>query len=124
MRSVIFAAIAASMSFPVQAAPLCCDFHYAPPEWQAAICLPDDPCKTLVDKSGELLYHFGRGGREFATRVAVEVADGVVWKRQDLLSPRVPVMRTTYEAAGLQIVEEAFAVSSSLGKSENAVRTT
>ena len=33
------------------------DFRYSPPEWQTAICLPDDPQKSLVDKSGELLYH-------------------------------------------------------------------
>ena len=39
------------------------DFRYSPPEWQAAICLPDDPWKSLVDKSGALLYHFGKGGR-------------------------------------------------------------
>jgi hypothetical protein len=78
-----------------------------------------------VDKSGELLYHYGRGGRgsrEFATHVAVEVADGAVWRKQELLSPRVPVMRTMYEAGGLEIVEEAFAVSNPLGKSENAPR--
>ncbi len=38
------------------------DFRYGPPEWQSAICLPDDPCKTLVDRSGDLLYHYGQGG--------------------------------------------------------------
>ena len=49
------------------------DFRYSPPQWQTAICLPDDPCKSLVDKSGALLYHYGQGGREFGTRIAVEV---------------------------------------------------
>ena len=39
------------------------DFRYSPPEWQAAICFPDDPQKTLVDKTGDLLYNYGRGGR-------------------------------------------------------------
>ncbi len=87
------------------------DFRYAPPEWQAAICFPDDPQKTLVDKSGELLYHFGMGGREFATRVAVEVASNAVWQKQELLSPLVPIVRTFRTAGDLQIVEEAFAVT-------------
>ena len=87
------------------------DFRYSPPEWQAAICLPDDPQKSLVDKSGELLYHFGEGGREFATRVAVEVTSNAVWQKQELLSPRVPIVRTFRVAGELQIVEEAFAVT-------------
>jgi len=26
------------------------DFRFSPPEWQTAICLPDDPHKTLVLK--------------------------------------------------------------------------
>ena len=48
------------------------DFHYSPPEWQAAIS--DDPQKSLVDKSGDLLYHYHEGGRgrEFDTRISVD----------------------------------------------------
>ena len=87
------------------------DFRHTPPEWQTAICLPDDPHKSLVDRSGELLYHFGQGGREFATRVRVEVVDDAVWENQELYSPRVPVVRTRRVAEGLEIVEEAFAVT-------------
>ena len=81
------------------------------PSGRAAICLPDDPYKSLVDKSGELLYHYRQGGREFATRIAVEVTAGAVWKKQELLSPRVPIVRTYRAAPGLEIVEEAFAVT-------------
>ena len=77
------------------------DFRYSPPEWQTAICLPDDPYKSLVDKSGELLYHYGQGGREFATRIAVEVAGNAVWQKQELLSPRVPIVRTYRDRAGI-----------------------
>jgi len=87
------------------------DFRYSPPEWQAAICLPDDPHKSLVDKSGALLYHFGKGGREFATRISVEVASNAVWQKQELVSPRAPIVRTLRSADGLEIVEEAFAVT-------------
>jgi hypothetical protein len=87
------------------------DFSFAPPEWQAAICLPDDPQKSLVDKSGELLYDFGAGSRGFGTRVSVQVASDAVWQKQELLSPREPIVRTWYTADGLQIVEEAFALT-------------
>ena len=87
------------------------DFRCSPPQWQAAICLPDDPYKTLVDKSGELLYHFGQGGREFGTRVSLEVAADAVWQKQELFSPRVPIVITRRAAEGLRIVEEAFAVT-------------
>src|SRR5512136_584742 len=87
------------------------DFRYAPPEWQTAICLPDDPHKSLVDRSGELLYHYGQGRREFATRVGIEVVGNAVWQKQELLSPRVPITRTFRTAEGLEIVEEAFAIT-------------
>ena len=107
-------AVALSQLTPTRAADTSAgtvDFRYSPPEWQTAICLPDDPHKTLVDRSGELLYHYGQGGREFATRVAVEVAAGAGWQKQELLSPRVPLVRTARAADGLEIVEEAFAVT-------------
>jgi hypothetical protein len=87
------------------------DFRYAPPEWQTAICLPDDPQKTLVDRSGELLYHYGQGGREFATRVGVEVEARASWEKQELVSPRAPIVRTFRSYDGLEILEEAFAVT-------------
>jgi hypothetical protein len=86
------------------------DFRYSPPEWQTAICFPDDPAKTLVDKSGELLYGYGQGGREFATRIGVEVTGGATWTKQDLVSPRVPIVRTYRSAGNLFIEEDAFAV--------------
>ena len=79
------------------------DFRYSPPEWQTAICLPDDRSKTLVDKSGALLYHYGQGNREFGTRISVEVSDRAVWQKQDLYSPRVPVVRTYHMAPGVSI---------------------
>ena len=85
------------------------DFRHAPPKWQTAICLPDDPQKSLVDEAGTLLYHYGKGGNEFALRVAVEVVAGAVWQKQELVAPRVPIVRTTRAADGLRIVEEAFA---------------
>ena len=90
--------------------PAAVDFRYSPPEWQTAICLPDDPHKSLVDRNGELLDHYGQGGREFATRIGIECATNAVWQKQELLSPRIPIVRTVRSAPGLEIVEEAFAV--------------
>ncbi len=87
------------------------DFQFSPPEWQTAICLPDDPHKTLVDKSGDLLYHYQQGGREFGTRIGVQFTEGAKWIRQDLYSPRVPIVRTYWQADGLEIKEEAFAIT-------------
>ena len=87
------------------------DLRFSPPEWQSAICLPDDPHKSLVSRTGELLYHFNRGGREFGTRVSLQVSDSSVWQKQDLYSPRVPIVRTYLRAKGLEILEEAFTVT-------------
>ena len=87
------------------------DFGFSPPEWQTSICLPDDPQKTLVDRSGELLYHYGRGGREFATHIGIEVSASATWTGQNLASARVPVVRTTYSLGELEIIQESFAVT-------------
>jgi hypothetical protein len=85
------------------------DFRHAPPQWQTAVGLPDDPQKSLVNESGALLYHYGKGSSGFATRIALEVVPNVLRQQQELYSPRVPIVRTLREAEGLHIVEEAFA---------------
>lgn len=85
------------------------DFRFSPPEWQTAICLPDDPHKSLVDKSGELLYHYKQGGREFGTRISIDFGADVKWVKQELYSPRVPIVKTFFKADGFEIIQEAFA---------------
>ncbi|MHC4622844.1 MAG: glucosidase family protein [Planctomycetota bacterium] len=90
------------------------DFRYMPPEWQTAICFPDDPYKSIADRSGDLLYHYLRiaGGTDrFQTRIGIRIADNMVWKKQQLHSPRVPIVRTFLTADGLEVIEEAFAVA-------------
>ena len=99
------------------------DFAYMPPEWQTAICFPDDPYKSIVDKSGDLLYHYKRirGGTDgFETRISIRIADNVVWKKQELHSPRVPIVRTYLTANALEVIEEAFAVTDRLEASASA----
>ncbi len=85
------------------------DFRFSPPEWQTAICLPDDPHKTLVDKSGELLYHYKQGGREFGSRISIDFGADIKWVKQELYSPRVPIVKTYFKSDGLEIMQEAFA---------------
>ena len=85
------------------------DFRYAPPWWQSAICLPDDPDKTLVGKDGELLFDFGRGGvRNFGICLRPGVVSGARWIRQATASPRAPIVQTWLDAAGVEVVTEAF----------------
>ena len=38
------------------------DFSFSPPEWQTAICLPDDPDKSLVDRSGNCSTNTAKAG--------------------------------------------------------------
>ena len=98
MRKSILTTVAAvvclsSQIVPLQGAdggPWSVDFRFSPPEWQTAICLPDDPQKSLVDRSGELLYHYGQGGREFATRIGVEVAGDASGRSRNCLRRASP----------------------------------
>ena len=88
------------------------DFLFSPPEWQTALCLPDDPHKSLVSRMGDLLYGYRQGPREFDTRIRVEVVEGAVWQGQELHAPRIPLVRTTRSAPGFEVEEESFSVAS------------
>jgi hypothetical protein len=87
------------------------DQRYAPPDWQTAICLPDDWQKTLVAKDGGLLYDYPGKFAGFATKITFTVAGDVKWVKQELASPRVPIVRTIKQAGPIEIIEEAFAVT-------------
>jgi len=129
MRNYLLLACIALISFVVHPAfaahennhdGLFVDFAYMPPEWQTAICLPDNPYKSIVDKSGDLLYHYQRivGGTDgFRTRISLRIADDVLWKKQQLYSPRVPIVLTFLTANELEVTEEAFAVTDKLKSS-------
>ncbi|MGC9328569.1 MAG: hypothetical protein ACP5I1_13115, partial [Candidatus Hinthialibacter sp.] len=95
--------------------PYVIDCRYSPPDWQTAICLPDDWQKTLVGKDGSLLYDFqNRSG--FMTRIkwGVEQDD---WLGQELLHPRIPIVKTQKRSGEVLITETAFAVAPRLGAS-------
>src|SRR5664279_3881914 len=81
------------------------DFRYAMPWWQTAICLPDDPDKTLVGKEGQLLFDYGAAGgyRDFALCLQPDLAGGTKWVKQQTLSARTPFMRTEKDASGVKV---------------------
>ncbi|MBN2506861.1 MAG: hypothetical protein JXQ71_09225 [Verrucomicrobia bacterium] len=87
------------------------DHRYAPPQWQTAIGLPDDAQKTLVAKDGGLLYDYPGGYAGFGTKITFGLVQPVTWTRQELVSPRIPIVRTYKQAGPIEIVEEAFAVA-------------
>ena len=70
------------------------DFRYAPPWWQTSICLPDDWQKTLVGKEGSLLYDYPGRYAGFGTRITFGLPGETQWLKQELASPRVPIVRT------------------------------
>lgn len=88
------------------------DFRYPPPIWQTAICLPDDPVKTLVSRDGRLCYDFQRRpNREFHTDVRLEAGAGAAWVSQALASPRVPHVTTVRRAGDVEVRETSFATT-------------
>jgi hypothetical protein len=86
------------------------DFRYAPVRWQTSICLPDDWQKTLVAKDGGMLYDYPGRYADFKTKIAAGLGRPE-WVRQELVSPRTPIVRTIKRVGGLDLVEEAFAVA-------------
>jgi len=93
------------------------DFRYAPPSWQTAICLPDDWQKTLVGKDGSLLYDYPGSYAGFGTRITFGLSGETRWLKQELASPRVPIVRTTYRNGAVEVVQETFAVAPPLASS-------
>lgn len=88
------------------------DFRYAPVLQQTAFCFPDDPYKSLVRPSGELLYgyerdkipyfplriHFGLDGMHTAEVVS-----------HALESPGIPILHTVLQRADATITLVTFA---------------
>jgi hypothetical protein len=90
------------------------DFRYAPPWWQTSICLPDDWQKTLVGKEGSLLYNYPGSYAGFGTRITFWLQGETRWLKQELASPRVPIVRTTQRNGDVEVVQETFAVAPTL----------
>ena len=102
-----------------QAADWKIDFRYQPPGWQTLIGLPDDWQKTLVGKEGQLLYDFPGKHSGFKTRIALGVEGASQWVRQELVSPRIPIVQTVLKCGSIEITSEAFAVAPPLDPDAN-----
>ncbi len=87
------------------------DQRYAPVWWQTLICLPDDWQKTLVGKEGALLYDYPGKFSGFKTRIGLDFGPEAKWVRQELDSPRVPIVHTVKRLGNVEMVEDAFAAA-------------
>ena len=85
------------------------DHRYAPVWWQTSICLPDDWQKTLIGKEGTLLYDYPGRYSGFKTRIGLDLGPDTRWVRQELVFPRVPIVRTLKQSGPVQLIEEALA---------------
>jgi len=88
------------------------DFRYAPRRYQASICLPDDPYKTIVGSDGGLYYDYGGGQLYgFNTRILAdcqsEEQKGPL--KQSLLDPEVPIVVTEQQIGDLVLTQKAWA---------------
>lgn len=104
----------------VSAAGSVLDSRYAPPDWQTAICLPDDTEKTLVGRDGALLYDYPGAFGGFGTRISLQLGKAE-WRSQELDSARVPLVRTRWQMDGVEMIQEAFAVTTEIRTAPDAV---
>ncbi|MEW6746808.1 MAG: hypothetical protein AB1486_29050 [Planctomycetota bacterium] len=90
------------------------DFRYAPHRWQAAICLPDDPHKSIVGSDGALYYDYGEGRfHAFKCRVKalLEGTEEPILVSQRLPGARVPVVITEQRAGPIVLQSRAWAAA-------------
>ncbi|MEN8254929.1 MAG: hypothetical protein ABFR33_05605 [Verrucomicrobiota bacterium] len=96
------------------------DYRFKPVDWQSAICLVDDWQKTLVARSGAVLYDYpgkieGSKHHGFGARVDVPLANGrSEWVSQELLDPRFPAIRTIHKYGKIEFETVAFAATGAL----------
>ena len=101
------------------------DFRYAQSWWQSTVCLPDDPDKSVVGKEGQVLLDWGHGWfRNYGICLAPEIVGGAKWVRQQTASPRAPLMQTSKDAAGVEVLEETFVVTPKPGQPQVPADTT
>ncbi len=91
------------------------DFRYSPSIRQTAFCFPDDPHKSLVSDTGQLLYGYENGTSALAFPLRVAFALGGMETprvvRQELEGPTVPIVRTVLEYPGASMKLTAFATN-------------
>ena len=91
------------------------DFRYSPVHYQTAFCFPDDPCKSLVNQDGHLLYGFDNWGgiHYFPLKIGFALR-GMIHPKvaaQALESPSIPILRTTIEYPAAVLTLTTFATN-------------
>ena len=90
------------------------DFRFAPERWQASLCLPDDPHKSIIGSDGALYYDYG-GGRMFGfdTRVRGRIDTVADYESVDqkLQDARTPVVSTWQRGGGWDLHSTAWAAA-------------
>ena len=91
------------------------DFRYSPVKYQTAFCFPDDPHKSLVSESGQLLYGYKFGSSTLACPLKVGFTlygmQRPKVKSQELESPSVPIVRTELEYPSALMTLTTFATN-------------
>jgi hypothetical protein len=88
------------------------DFRYAPVLQQTAFCFPDDPYKSLVRPSGELLYGYKRDEVPWfplRIRFGLDGMRDAEVVSHALESPGVPILRTVLQRSDAAITLVTFA---------------
>lgn len=87
-------------------------FPFSPPWWQCCLSLPDEADKVLVGRESGMLFDYERGGRghrEFRTVIEPVPPEGAEFCGQELLDPKVPVVKSRWTTAEIDFVTEVFA---------------
>ena len=91
------------------------DLRFAPARWQCAICLPDDPHKSIVSWQGGLCYDSVCDSDDFpqfrTTLQPVIEGKEPSQTRQKLAGPRVPIVKTRQRYGELELESEAWAAA-------------
>ena len=91
------------------------DFRYAPVKYQTAFCFPDDPHKSLVSETGQLLYGYKFGSSTLASPLKVGFTlygmQPAKLKSQQLESPSIPIVRTVLEYPSALMTLTTFATN-------------
>ena len=102
------------------------DFRYGPLLRQTAFCFPDDPYKSLIGQTGQLLYGYdsAAGVSYFPLKIgfALEGMQNAKALSQQLESPAVPIVRTALEYPGVSLLLTTFATNlSNEGRVDNVI---
>lgn len=111
--TTIATAATPARELPGQQTPV--DFRYSPVLRQTAFCFPDDPHKSLINETGELLYGYDRENNIFYFPLKIGFVMGGMQPdrvmEQTMESPSIPILRTVLERADAILTLTSFATN-------------